>query len=422
MQKTILLFLLSALVFGCASVKKRTEKAIGTILDSPFFDNQFTGFVVLDPSSKDTLYDYNGDKYFTPASNTKIFTLYTALKTLPKKAPALNYLQKNDTLFFEGTGDPSFLHHYLQDSTTYSFLKKSSNLAFSHANFQDTPMGQGWSWDDFAWYYSPERSAFPLFGNTVLIQQTPNFKVSPDYFKDSVVQVQNTWNREKDKNTFYFDSTERDTLEIPYKTDAHTIKNILERLFSNSVALVDKMPQGKKETLYGIEMDSLYVRLMHESDNFIAEQLLIVASGILTDTLNSENARNHILKNQLKDLPQHPRWVDGSGLSRYNLFTPKSMVYVLNEMYQEVPEERLFSIFPAGGVSGTLDSWYGGKEAPYIFAKSGSLSNNYCLSGYLRTKKGRLLIFSFMNNHFRHSPSEVKERMQTIFEALREGY
>jgi D-alanyl-D-alanine carboxypeptidase/D-alanyl-D-alanine-endopeptidase (penicillin-binding protein 4) len=182
------------------------------------------------------------------------------------------------------------------------------------------------------------------------------------------------------------------------------------------------MPQGKKETLYGIDTDSLYVRLMHESDNFIAEQLLIMASGILTDTLNSENARNHILKNQLKDLPQHPRWVDGSGLSRYNLFTPQSMVYVLNLLYKEVPEERLLSIFPAGGVSGTVESWYGGIEEPYIFAKSGSLSNNYCLSGYLRTKKGKLLIFSFMNNHFRHSPSEVKERMQTIFEVIREGY
>ncbi|PIB32711.1 D-alanyl-D-alanine carboxypeptidase/D-alanyl-D-alanine-endopeptidase [Maribacter sp. 4G9] len=422
MQKISILLLVTALVFSCASVKQRTRKSIDATLYSSFYDTQFTGFLVLDPIAKDTLYDYNSDKYFTPASNTKIFTLYTALKTLPKHVPALNYTHQNDTLYFEGTGDPSFLHHYLQDSTAYSFLEKSSNLAFSHANFQDTHMGPGWSWDDFAWYYSPERSAFPLFGNTVLIQQTPNFKVSPDYFKDSVVQVQNTWNREKDKNIFYFDTTERDSLEIPFKTETHTVKNILERLFSKSVTLIDKMPQGKKGTLYGIDTDSLYVRLMHESDNFIAEQLLIMASGILTDTLNSENARNHILKNHLKDLPQQPRWVDGSGLSRYNLFTPQSMVYVLNLLYKEVPEERLFSIFPTGGVSGTVESWYGGKEEPYIFAKSGSLSNNYCLSGYLRTRKGKLLIFSFMNNHFRHSSSEVKERMQSIFEAIREGY
>lgn len=422
MRKISLLLLLSALVFGCASVKKRTEKSIGTTLNSPFFDNQFTGLLVLDPIAKDTLYSYNSDKYFTPASNTKIFTLYTALKTLPKQAPALRYLQKNDTLFFEGTGDPSLLHHYLKDSTAYSFLKNSINLAYHYSNFQDMRMGPGWSWDDFAWYYSPERSALPIFGNTVMIHDTPDYKVTPAYFKDSVLQIQHSWNREEKRNLFYFDSAERDSLEIPFITDANTIKSVLEGLFAMPITLINEMPKGEKKTLYGIEMDSLYVRLMHESDNFIAEQLLIMASGVLTDTLNSENARNHILKNQLKDLPQQPRWVDGSGLSRYNLFTPKSMVYVLNELYQEVPEERLFSIFPAGGVSGTLNSWYGGEEAPYIFAKSGSLGNNYCLSGYLRTKKGHLLIFSFMNNHFRHSPSEVKERMQTIFEALREGY
>lgn len=422
MQKISLLLLISAILLGCASLKKRTYESIDKSLRSSFFDNQFTGFLVVDPISTDTLYHFNSTKYFTPASNTKIFTLYTALKTLPNNVPALKYMEHNDTLFFEGTGDPSFLHHFLKDSTAYTFLKNKNNLAFHHSNFQDTPMGPGWSWDDFAWYYSPERSAFPLFGNTVLIQQTPNFKVSPEYFKDSVVQIQNSWNREKNKNIFYFDRAESDSTEIPFITHSNTVKGILERFFSRQITLINEMPKGEKKTLYGIEMDSLYVRLMHESDNFIAEQLLIMASGVLTDTLNSENARNYILRTHLKDLPQVPRWVDGSGLSRYNLFTPESMVYVLNKLYKEVPEDRLLRIFPAAGVSGTLESWYGTEGETFIFAKSGSLSNNYCLSGYLRTKKGRLVIFSFMNNHFIHSTSEVKEQMQGIFETIREGY
>lgn len=422
MKKITLPILLLGLLFGCASLKKRAEKSIDSTMDSPFFENQFTGFLVVDPISRDTLFDYNSEKYFTPASNTKIFTLYTAVNTLPKRAPALKYLSQNDTVFFEGTGDPSFLHHYLKDSTAYKFLKQKENLAFHALNFQDTPMGPGWSWDDYGWYYSPERSAFPVFGNTVLAHNKPYYTISPRYFTDSVLHLQSTWNREKDKNIFYFDKNERDTLEIPFKTDIGTVHGILETLLSKPIKKVREMPKGNKQTLLGIEMDSLYVRLMHESDNFIAEQLLIMASGILTDTLNSENARNYILKNDLKYLPQEPRWVDGSGLSRYNLFTPESMVYVLHQLYKEVPEERLLRIFPAGGVSGTLESWYGGPEEPYIFAKSGSLGNNYCLSGYLRTKKGRLLIFSFMNNHFRHSSSEVKERMEAIFETIRDGY
>lgn len=422
MKKIVPFLLLLFLAFSCASLKRKTEKSVEKILDSHFFANQFTGLLVVDPISQDTLFDYNSNKYFTPASNTKIFTLYTAIQTLPKNTPALKYIHQNDTLYFEGTGDPSLLHHYLKDSTVFSFLRNSDNLAFHQSNFQDTPMGPGWSWDDFSWYYSPERSALPIYGNTLLIHDVPEYQVFPSYFKDSIIGIKHPWNREKDKNLFYFNSYESDTLEIPFKTDALTTNGILENVLSKPIRLVNEMPQGEKKTLYGIPSDSLYVRLMHESDNFIAEQLLIMASGVLTDTLNSVNARTYILENNLKELPQEPRWVDGSGLSRYNLFTPQSMVYVLNQLYSEIPEERLFAIFPAGGVSGTLKSWYSGMGEPYIYAKSGSLGNNYCLSGYLKTKRGRILIFSFMNNHFRHSSSDVKEKMQTIFETLRDGY
>lgn len=422
MKKTMFSVLLIFLLFSCAGLKRKAIKNIDVTLESTFFKNQFTGFLVIDPISRDTIYNHNSDKYFTPASNTKIFTLYTALKTLPNHIPALRYMEQNDSLYFEGSGDPSFLHHYLKDSTGFNFLKSKNNLAYYNGNFMDTEMGPGWSWDDFEWYYSPERSAFPMYGNTTLIYDNPEWSVSPDYFKDSVVMIKNTWNREKDRNVFYFDGEKRDSLEIPFMTSKKTVKAILEHSLEKSIDVVKKMPEGTKKTLYGIHADSLYVRLMHESDNFIAEQLLVLSSGVLTDTLNTQNSRNYILENDLKDLPQEPRWVDGSGLSRYNLFTPQSMVYVLNRLYREIPEDRLLTIFPTGGVSGTLKSWYTGNDEPYIFAKSGSLSNNYCLSGFLRTKSGRLLIFSFMNNHFKHSSSEIKQKMESIFETIRDSY
>jgi D-alanyl-D-alanine carboxypeptidase/D-alanyl-D-alanine-endopeptidase (penicillin-binding protein 4) len=127
---------------------------------------------------------------------------------------------------------------------------------------------------------------------------------------------------------------------------------------------------------------------------------LLLASSTLSDSLNSAKARRFVLENHLSDLEQPPSWVDGSGLSRYNLFTPESIVHVLYKLYVEIPKERLFQFFPTGGVSGTLEDWYSGNPEPYLFAKTGSLSNNHCLSGYLLTKSGKILIFSFMNNHF----------------------
>ncbi|WP_373941698.1 D-alanyl-D-alanine carboxypeptidase [Polaribacter sejongensis] len=121
-------------------------------------------------------------------------------------------------------------------------------------------------------------------------------------------------------------------------------------------------------------------------------------------------------------MQQKPRWVDGSGLSRYNLFTPISFVEVLSKMHQKIPAKRLFQFFPVGGKTGTLKNWFSGNPKPYIHAKSGTLGNNYNLSGYLITNSGKTLIFSYMNNHYMHSNSEVKKKMQAVFEELRDNY
>ena len=99
-----------------------------------------------------------------------------------------------------------------------------------------------------------------------------------------------------------------------------------------------------------------------------------------------------------------------------------SFVQILSKLYSEVPQERLFDVFPAGGESGTLKKYYHGKAAPYMYAKSGTFSNNYSLSGYLITNSGEVLIFSFMNNHYRKSSTEIKKQMQIVFEYLRDNY
>jgi D-alanyl-D-alanine carboxypeptidase/D-alanyl-D-alanine-endopeptidase (penicillin-binding protein 4) len=104
------------------------------------------------------------------------------------------------------------------------------------------------------------------------------------------------------------------------------------------------------------------------------------------------------------------------------LFTPVSFVKILTKLYADIPRDRLFNLFPVGGKSDTLKNWYAGNPRPYIYAKSGSLGNNYSLSGYLITDSGETLIFSFMNNHYTKPTTEVKKRMQSVFEWLRDNY
>jgi len=422
MKKIVVLLLLSLLFVGCASVRRSLVKKIDIQIKSEQYDNQFTGLLVIDPESKDTIYNINSIKYFTPASNTKIFTLFAALRLLPDSIPTLKYTIENDTLYVQGTGDPSVLHPFFNDSTALHFMDKYENIALYPNNFKDEKFGPGWSWDDYHWHYSPERSGFPLYGNILTIKYAETLEVQPNYFKDSIVFVDSPVNRELEKNVFYFNPSKKDTVEIPFKVDSGLTKILLEKSLKRKIHITHKIPEGEQQILYGMPSDSVYKQMMELSDNFLAEQLLILGSATLSDTLNSRKAREYVLDNYLSDLRQPPRWVDGSGLSRYNLFTPESMVHVLHRMYNEIPRERLFRYFPTGGISGTMEDWYPGSPDPYIYAKSGSLGNNHCLSGYLLTKSGKTLIFSFMNNHFMESSAEIKKRMQSIFENIRDNY
>ena len=411
-----------SLIIGCSSAKRRIQKSTQKVLGSAFYDNQFTGFLVVNSQNKDTLLNINGKKYFTPASNTKIYTLFTALRLLPDSIPAFKYIEQNDTLFVQGTGDPTLLHSFFEQHRTVAFLKKYDNVALNLNNFQGEKHGPGWSWDDYHYYYQPEIGAFPMYGNVTTIHNLDSINVIPSYFKDSVVSIDYRVNRELERNQFYFSPTRKDTIEIPFRTNENLTKELLEKTLGKTISITQNMPIGRKKVWYSIPSDTVLRRMMHESDNFLAEQLLLLGSSTLSDTLSSARARKYILENELANLKQPPRWVDGSGLSRYNLFTPESMVTVLSKMYTDIPKERLFSYFPTGGATGTLEDWYGGNPDPYIYAKSGSLGNVYCLSGYLRTKSGKTLIFSFMNNHFQHPTSAVKQEMERIFEEIRDTF
>jgi D-alanyl-D-alanine carboxypeptidase/D-alanyl-D-alanine-endopeptidase (penicillin-binding protein 4) len=161
--------------------------------------------------------------------------------------------------------------------------------------------------------------------------------------------------------------------------------------------------------------------MMQESDNFVAEQLLLMCAGVVSDTLKPEAAIRYAMKNFLFDLPDPPVWVDGSGLSRYNLCTPRSVARLWEKIYSKIPQERLFKLLAVGGKSGTLKNWYKA-DPPYVFGKTGYLSNNQTLSGFLLTKKGKVLIFSFMNANFIASSKEIRMAMQGFLVSIRNKY
>ena len=357
------------------------------------------------------------------------------MKTLEDPVPALKYEIVEDTLYITPTGDPTFLHREFESSKILNFLKNHPGiLSLFYPESSEKPFGPGWAWEDYNYGYSAERSPFPLFGNTVEINFSPEGldKIDPSSFR-SMIQVDSTDNlkrtqRDFKKNTFNIPlfGTSAFRQNIPFITSAELSAQLLSDTLNKKVHLLRKLPKHVKlqQKLYSQPVDTLYKRMLHDSDNFFAEQLLLIAAGEISDTLDSEIVINHIKEEYFKDLPDDIKWVDGSGLSRYNLATPRSLVWILEKIYEEVPQERLFRLLPAGGASGTLKNDYSAPPGnpPFVFAKTGTLSNNHNLSGYLVTASGKILIFSFMNNHYMTPTAVVKTKIDQVLRELYLNY
>lgn len=385
------------IIFVSCSTTKQLEHDLEKQSD---INNYFRGFVVYNTKTNKEIINYNGAKYFTPASNTKLFTFYTAYRTFKDSVAGFEYEILNDSLIIKGTADPSLLYGS-KESRSMNFLNNAKqSIYLVDEVIAESPLGAGWSWDDYAYYYMPEKSLFPIYGNIInLSKSNDSIAVYPNFFKNSVkVTDERSQSRDVHSNVFYIASSSQvKDRAIPFKTSNQLVADLLSDEIGSKVTLISNSPNYNFKPLYSVKYDSLYKKMLHISDNFIAEQLMLQVGHKVDSTYSVARAINYSLDNYLQDIPQKPRWVDGSGLSRYNLFTPESYVFLLKKMYKEIPRDQLFFYFPAGGVSGTLKNYFENDE-PYIYAKSGTLSNNFNLSGYLVTKKGTVLIFSFMNN------------------------
>ncbi len=416
------LFLITLLitVSSCSTTYKLKKDFKANHKESEFFK----GFVLYNPETRTQIINHNGSKFFTPASNTKLYTFYSAYKTLGDSLKGLEYYKSSDTLFIKGTADPSLLYEF-EESKTIPFLKSHNGpIVILDESLDDNRFGNGWSWEDYQYYYMPERNLFPIYGNVFTYSMNGDSIVSnPSYLKKNIMVLDSTdMNREFEENKFYLERLDSTSNYIPFKTSTKLVAELLSDTLNKPISVMSHKGDFNFNSLYSIAVDSVYKQMLVVSDNFIAEQLMLQVAKKVNNTYNVEDGIEYILKNHLQSLPQKPAWRDGSGLSVYNLFSPEDTVHLLTKMHQEIPLEKLLNYFPVGGENGTLRNWYGGKEKPYVYAKSGTLSNTYCLSGYVITKKGTLLIFSYMNNNFNQPNSKIRNQIQDHLSNIYEKY
>ncbi len=415
--------LLLTTLIGCAGLQfKAIKKQVLNDFKSEKLSHQHTGFLLVDIGTNDTLFNINGAKYFIPASTAKLFTYYASLKLLGDSLPSLKYIQENQNVTILGTGDPTWLHPYFKNELPIAFLKRFDSISLYLDNHEGEKYGPGWAWEDYPYYFSPEISAIPLYGNVVTVTPNNPLTVIPDHFTTAFQNKVEGPPRDWKANQFYLSKQNKDTLQIPYITSKELTVKLLSEETGKPIGLLDSIAPKKWKILPGIPRDSVLKQLLWKSDNFLAEQLMLLCSSKISDTLSFERARDSVIGKYLSDLDPMPRWVDGSGLSRYNLFTPTAMVNVLKKLYRESDSLQLFTSIPQWDSNGTISQGSGPAKSSFIYAKSGSMGNIYNLCGYLRTKSGKVLLFSFMNNHFRRPSSEVRQNMYAILKRVHETY
>lgn len=431
----IALILLLCLSTGCSTDRIISKKVAREFKNSQVIKQYQVGFALYNPTDKKMIFQKDADRYFTPASNTKLYTFFASLKMLPDLMPALKYTEQNDSLIFWGTGDPAFLQFAIKDKSAYNFLLASDKkLFFSPGRYSGNFFGEGWAWDDYDYYYQPEITEMPIMDNMVTsTYASPNkINIKPKVFAPcfEIDSTQKTGNfqvrRDFLSNRFHYPAVGVKpgyNQQNPYKTTTQLTVEILADTLHKPIGIVkQKIPRDAK-TLPGAKRDSVLKYMMLPSDNFIAEHLLLVCANQIGDTLSTAKAIEYITKNYLSFLPDQVKWVDGSGLSRQNLFTPRDNVYLLDSIYRLVNNpEKLFDLFPAGGKSGTLKSAYPKTNEPFVFGKTGSLGGVHNQSGYILTKNGKTYVFSFMNNNFVKPTAEVRAEMVRIMTYIHDHF
>jgi D-alanyl-D-alanine carboxypeptidase/D-alanyl-D-alanine-endopeptidase (penicillin-binding protein 4) len=118
----------------------------------------------------------------------------------------------------------------------------------------------------------------------------------------------------------------------------------------------------------------------------------------------------------VEPLDVRPR--DGSGLSAYNLLTPRAVVSALRHMAAR-PDGIAFraALAEPGEVESTLEERLAGLEGR-VFAKTGSISNVNTLSGYLVRANGEEVVFSILSNATGVDAGEVRAAIDDVVRVL----
>ena len=402
--------------FSFLHAQKRLERQLNrSIAKEAVFQGAQVSVSIFDLEQKKEVVSLQSDKKILPASTIKLVPFLGALQTFGFSLPALHYKKQDGRFYFWSTGYPLLGYPSRANDDVLTFLKKQKDSLFYLPRPMTSPaLGSGWAWDDVSYAFSAKKSSFPFHGNLVQISSSPEsdrLRFSPPGFEQRIpyTQKQEYYELLVDYQIHQLSRTKADTLSLPFTPSDSLFVQLMQD------AITTPIYKGYKQevSLDGYKTLTttktlLYKALLHDSDNLVAESLVLMLCGTSQWELNTQQGllllyqRNKTLKPQFQQ-------VDGSGLSRYNLASPRGLQETLGTIYEMIGSREIKTLFPQANSEGTLTPYAPQHNLKFVYAKSGNLRNNHVLAGYIFTDTKKPFSFVISVNNYTGDKKAIQE-------------
>lgn len=447
-MKRILLFLLTTAFFVCTANAQPLFQRLDALLNEDLLKTSEVGLTVFDLTTGESVYRYQDERLYRPASIEKVITSVTALAVLGADYTmdtSVRYTGRieNDTLkgslYLVGGFDPEFMDEDLDrlvDAVQGSGIRYVTDTLAADVSMTDSVYwGPGWSWDDTPYSFQPYLSPLMLNRGCVDVSVSPAQKDSlpqvactpvSDYY--SVVNRAVSRNPQAGKleitrNWLHHGNiiTVSGNVSVPcteklniYTSDKfffHTfVRRLQERGIGASACAFADCPveTDSVSTLYALRrpLKEVLERALKKSDNLCAESMFyhVAARRAMHRRVTADDgteAVNAFMRSALGFNPEHYRIADGSGVSLYNYISPRLMLeYLKYAYYHREVFLPLYEALPIAGVDGTLQHRM--KQPAVrgsVRAKTGSVTGVSSLAGYVKAANGHQLAFVIINQN-----------------------
>ena len=393
--------------FSFLHAQKRLERQLNrSIAKEAVFHGVQVSVSIFDLEQKKDIVSLQSDKKILPASTIKLVPFLGALQTFGFSLPALHYKKQDGRFYFWSSGYPLLGHPSRANDDVLTFLKEQKDsLFYIPRPMTSLALGSGWAWDDTSFAFSAKKSNFPFHGNLVQISSSPEsdrLRFSPPGFEQIIpyAKKQESYELLVDDEIHRLSRVKADTLSLPFTPSDSLFVQLVQDAISTPIHRGSKQDvslDGYKTLTTTKTL--LYKALLHDSDNLVAESLVLMLCGTTQWELNTQQGlvalykQNNTLKSQFQQ-------VDGSGLSRYNLASPKGLLEILGAIYEKIGLRHIKTLFPQANSEGTLTPYAPQYNLEFVYAKSGNLRNNHALAGYIFTDTKKPFSFVISVNNY----------------------